>query len=47
LVTRLTSWPVMAWSKKDIGSRSTCAYTRSRMRCTERMATPASRASCR
>jgi len=46
LVTRLTSCPVMAPSKKRIGSRSTCPYTDSRMRCTERMARPARRTSC-
>jgi hypothetical protein len=45
LVTRLTSWPVMAPSKKRIGSRSTWPYTCSRMRCTARIASPASRTS--
>ena len=45
LVTRLTSWPVIARSKKLIGRRSTCRYTSSRTRCTERIATPASRVS--
>ena len=40
LVTRLTSWPVMARSKNAIGRRSTWPYTLTRMRCTERIATP-------
>lgn len=47
LVTRLTSWPVMALSKKAIGSRITWPYTRSRSRSTARIATPAKRTSCR
>jgi hypothetical protein len=46
LVTRLTSWPVMALSKKAMGRASTWAYTRSRSRSTERRATPAIRDSC-
>ena len=46
-VTRLTSWPVIARSKKLIGRRNTWPYTFSRMRCTDRIARPASRVSCR
>ncbi|CDW74519.1 UNKNOWN [Stylonychia lemnae] len=46
-VTRLTSCPVIALSKKAMGRRSTCPYTCSRKRRTERMATPASRVSCK